>query len=156
MKWSAGRNGSEHCGKEPMLTRILISIAPLVFLAILCAGFGYCLLRMRHDASTLGRRLKATQEKYALDLGAMKVAIAELAERVHGAEDRAGVLVAPRPLPSGLNLNKRSQAVRMLRRGATADTVATTLTLPLPEVELLLRVQQLAGVDIAFTSQEVR
>ncbi len=139
-----------------MPIRILISIAPLVFLAILCAGFGYGLLRLRHEASILGRRLKATQEKYALDVCAMKAAIAEVAERLHRAEDRTGVLVAPRPLPSGLNLNKRSQAVRMLRRGAAADTVAAALTLPLPEVQLLLRVQQLAGKDIAFTSPELQ
>ncbi len=135
---------------------MLVSIVPLVLLAILCVGSGYWFLRLRQDAAALGRRLKTTQEKYALDIGGLKATLAELAERIHRAEDHAGVLVAPRPLPSGFNLNKRSQAVRMLRRGAAADTVATALMLPLPEVELLLRIQQMAGAGEAITSPEIR
>jgi hypothetical protein len=49
------------------------------------------------------------------------------------------------PLPggaprAGFNLNKRSQALRMHRRGEAAEQIATSLELPRQEVELLLKV----------------
>jgi hypothetical protein len=46
----------------------------------------------------------------------------------------------PRP---GLNLNKRSQALRLHRRGDPAEQIATALELPLQEVQLLLKVQRI-------------
>jgi hypothetical protein len=46
------------------------------------------------------------------------------------------------PLRPGLNLNlsKRSQALRMHRRGETPERIAAALELPRQEVELLLKV----------------
>jgi hypothetical protein len=42
----------------------------------------------------------------------------------------------PRP---GFNLNKRSQALRMHRRGETRDQIARSLGIPLQEVDLLIQ-----------------
>jgi hypothetical protein len=133
---------------------MLVSLAPILLMAVLSAGLLYMFLRLRHHAATLRKALQSAEETHATELRETRTALADLAERVRQAEDRAGVLVAPKPLPSGLNLNKRSQAVRMLRRGATVDTVASTLMLPLPEVQLLLRVQQLAASEGGFISPD--
>jgi hypothetical protein len=46
----------------------------------------------------------------------------------------------PRP---GLNVSKRSQALRMHRRGDTPEQVAATLGIPLQEIELLLKVHRI-------------
>ena len=46
----------------------------------------------------------------------------------------------PCPPRSGLNLNKRSQVIRMSRRGEQAEKIAASLNLPQREVELLLKV----------------
>lgn len=49
--------------------------------------------------------------------------------------------------PSGqqaLNLNKRGQVLRMRRRGENPETIAAALSLPRNEVDLLLKVHQLA------------
>ena len=43
-----------------------------------------------------------------------------------------------------LNLNKRGQALRMRRRGENAETIAAALQIPRNEVDLLLKVHQLA------------
>ena len=45
---------------------------------------------------------------------------------------------------SGMNLSKRSQAVRLLRRGEDVGHIAAALGLPRGEVELLIRVQQMS------------
>jgi len=48
--------------------------------------------------------------------------------------------IAPR---SGLNLGKRSQALRMHRRGDSADQIAASLEVPRQEVDLLLKVHRI-------------
>jgi hypothetical protein len=49
------------------------------------------------------------------------------------------------PLRSGLNLSKRVQAVRLLRRGEDVSHVAAALGVTRREVELLIRVQKLSS-----------
>lgn len=56
-------------------------------------------------------------------------------------QSHAGVMVPPPPMPSGLNLNKRSQAMRLLRTGTEVETVAVDLQLPRSEIRLLSKVQ---------------
>ena len=46
----------------------------------------------------------------------------------------------PRP---GMNLNKRSQALRMQRRGDPPSEIASALGVPLQEVDLLLKVHRI-------------
>jgi hypothetical protein len=46
---------------------------------------------------------------------------------------------APRP---GFNLNRRVQALRMMRRGEDVSHIAAALGVPRQEVELFIRVQQ--------------
>jgi hypothetical protein len=44
---------------------------------------------------------------------------------------------------SSLNINKRSQVLRMQRRGNTPEQIAIALEVPLQEVDLLLKVQRI-------------
>jgi hypothetical protein len=55
---------------------------------------------------------------------------------------QAATVVPASPKP-GLNLNKRSQALRMHRRGDAPDEIAVSLGIPLQEVDLLLKVHQI-------------
>ncbi len=54
---------------------------------------------------------------------------------------------APEPIPlrSGLNMNKRVQAIRLLRRGEDAGHIAAALGVTQREIELLMRVQRLSA-----------
>src|SRR5436305_9338192 len=52
----------------------------------------------------------------------------------------APVPAAPRP---GMNLDKRSQALRLHRRGEAPSQIAAMLELPLQEVELLIKVHRI-------------
>jgi hypothetical protein len=74
----------------------------------------------------------------------VRTALEDMSERLREAEERAGMLVAPAPLRSGLNLNKRTQVIRMSRRGERAESIATSLSLPRRQVELLLKVHSMA------------
>jgi len=67
----------------------------------------------------------------------------------------AGASEAPAPEPglalpqgvprSGMNLNKRIQAGRLLRRGEDVSHVAAALGVQRREIELLMRVQKLSA-----------
>jgi len=48
----------------------------------------------------------------------------------------------PRP---GMNLNRRVQALRLLRRGENLEHIAAALGVPRCEIELLVRIQQLTA-----------
>ena len=53
--------------------------------------------------------------------------------------------IAPVLPRAGFNLNKRAQAVHMLRRGEDQAHIAAALNIPRKEIELLVRVQEIAA-----------
>ena len=123
-----------------MLDRYLIPLAPFMLIGInslLCLVFFLCL---EHEIRVLSMRSKRRQSAQESATERLRTEIAELSARVQDAEQRAGVLVPPTPPKSGLNLNKRTQVIRMSRRGEQADKIAASLNLPQREVELLLKV----------------
>jgi hypothetical protein len=66
-----------------------------------------------------------------------------LRARFEELEERTGMLTAPAPVRSGLNLNRRAQAVRLLRRGDSPEQVAAGVGLPTCETRLLAAVERL-------------
>ena len=47
------------------------------------------------------------------------------------------------PVMQGINLTRRTQILRMKRRGETAQDIASTLQIPLGEVSLILKMEKL-------------
>ena len=58
----------------------------------------------------------------------------------------------PVPLGQALNLTKRTQVLRMHRRGETTHSIAAALQLPLGEVVLLLKIERLLDSEQAVAS----
>ena len=48
-------------------------------------------------------------------------------------------------VPQGLNLTKRTQILRMQRRGESLNSIAAAIQLPLAEVTLILKLDRLQG-----------
>ena len=127
-----------------MLERYFIPLAPYALMAL---GFIVCVFlslstesRLRRFKASLGRE-RAAETRLVREL---EVKVAELSERLHDAEDRAGMLTAPVPPKSGLNVNKRTEVLRLSRRGEQAENIVALLGVPKREVELLLKVYALA------------
>ena len=89
--------------------------------------------------------LRSRKKQQAMDarIQAIGAGIEELRSGLKDAEERTGLLVLPAPPPTGLNLNTRSQALRLSRRGEGAEQIAATLGIPQNEVELLLKVHRI-------------
>lgn len=134
-----------------MIGRYLIPLAPFLLIGInsvLCLFFFLCL---EHEMRILKLRLNRRQNAQQASADELKAQVAELTARVLDTEERTGVLVAPTPPKSGLNLNKRSQVIRMSRRGEQAEKIAASLNLPQREVELLLKIYS----RVVYSASEV-
>ncbi len=126
-----------------MLDPYFIPLAPYVLIAlnaVLCLIFFLCLeTEIRALKNAMPQQTKAG-ETVAADF---KAKLEDLSARVQDAEERAGILAVPLPPKSCLNWNKRTQVLRLSRRGEPVENIATLLSMPRQEVELLLKVQTL-------------
>jgi hypothetical protein len=121
-----------------MLERSLLLVGSYAFQA---AGAIVCLLvflALKRELHELRSRL--TRLDFTLRLDAMN-------ERLHEAEERASIPAAPVQARRSVNLSKRSQVIRLSRRGEPVETIAATLGLPCREVELLLKVHKAAAAS---------
>ena len=122
-----------------MLERYLLPLGP--YLLIACNVI-LCLIVFVSFESEI-RRLKSRLRHPAVDqtpLRDLNRKLEEFSGRLRDAEERAGITM---PAPTGrasLNLNKRTQIIRMSRRGEPTEKIATSLSVPRREVELLLKV----------------
>jgi len=121
-------------------------LLPLSYYLLLVAGLAGCVyLFLTFKEELRKREIRWTRRNQGLEetIRAMQADVDGLRGRLREAEERAGMLVPPAPPRSGLNLSKRTQALRMFARGETPEHIAAALSLPEGEVELLLKVQRM-------------
>jgi hypothetical protein len=118
-------------------------LQPAMTYAVLAVGLALCLflfVSMKRDlfaSEARGqKKLKALEADWRAKMETVD-------ERWNELSQISTLLVAPAPPRSGLNLNKRSQALQMNRRGETAPDIAVALAIPQNEVELLVKVQKI-------------
>ena len=109
---------------QPLVQCILLALALIASLALFV---------------TLKQEIQAHARKNQRRMEEMSAKLGEASERLP--ETAA---VAP-PTRSGFNLNRRTQAIRLLRRGETVSHIAAVLGVPQREIELLLRVQRIVA-----------
>jgi hypothetical protein len=116
---------------------------PAMPYAVIAIGLALCLFLF----ATLKRDLRVGEARSGKKLAALeadwKAKMESLDERWKELSQVSSLLVAPPPPRSGLNLNKRSQALERHRRGETPPEIAAALALPQNEVELLIKVQRI-------------
>jgi type II secretory pathway component PulM len=123
----------------------LVPAALLAGLALGSVGLGLLVIfRAAALVSAAERRAHASRGECEAALRALFEKVEGLAGEIREIRKQppsgAPVPAAPRP---GFNLSKRTQALRMHRRGETREQIALTLEIPLQEVDLLLKVQQI-------------
>ncbi|MBI3679850.1 MAG: hypothetical protein HY235_05580 [Acidobacteria bacterium] len=131
------------------MPRDLLELAP--YLAGL-AGVGLALflfLEMRRIQREFQVRWARRQQALHTELGKLRCLVQDLTARVDDAERRAAVLVPPPAAPSGMNLNRRTHAIRLIRRGHTPEQVAAALGISSREAGLLEKAHRLAASGTA-------
>jgi hypothetical protein len=120
-------------------------------LALLC-GFSLAsaalsflaLARARVLAGTAERRARVETGRLSATVEAVEKAVESLSQEVRELRQHspAAAQDGSRPKP-GLNLSKRSQALRMHRRGEPPEQIAASLAVSRQEVDLLLKVHRI-------------
>ena len=126
-----------------MLERYLIPLAPYALTAAGCIVGLFFLLSFEKEVHRLKSKLGRRQSGEQAATRDLKLQIQQLNERLRDTEERAGIVIAPPSPRASLNLNKRTQVLRMSRRGERAENIAASLSLPRREVELLLKIHGL-------------
>jgi len=105
----------------------------------------YLFFSIKREARRDGLRSARDQQGIQDDMDALKKEVEQIRAEFGELSERSATLVEPPPAASGLNLTKRSQALRMHRRGEALDKIAAALMVPEREVELLLKVDELTA-----------
>jgi hypothetical protein len=124
---------------------------PLTNYAFLVAGIGLCLWLCFHcqrGLAAVKQRSRSDRDIYDLRIGSLTFEIAKLRQRLQEAEEQVAVACAPAAPKAGMNLTRRSQVLRMHRRGERPEQIAAALQVPNSEVELLLKLH-LAELECA-------
>jgi len=121
------------------LTLTLGGLSLLTILALVLAATALCLVRSAARAARKGRQSEDGELPSAVQ--ALRADLESLAAQIRDAPASQAQLAGPPR--SGFNLAKRSQALRLNRRGTSPAQIAATLELPLQEVELLLKVDRI-------------
>ena len=125
------------------MTQACFQLAPLYGLAL--AGIAlilivcFCSKRERAGAAPLAVR----QQEIENSLQALRQSVEALAGQAGQCQEQLPSGPLPAPPTAGLNMTKRSQALRMHRKGDTAERIADVLKIPLQEVDLLLKVNRI-------------
>jgi hypothetical protein len=115
-----------------------------VLFGLVLAGVGVSFLalaRSKAAAHVAERRARALREECEAALEPLRQGLSGLQDKVAEIE-RQAAMVPPAPKP-GFNLGKRSQALRMHRRGDAPEQIAAALDVRPQEVELLLKVHRI-------------
>ena len=119
---------------------------PLGYYGLLVVGLVLCLylfISVKNENAQLRHRLE-TERQQRLDMfGEFRVALDNLAHSLQEHEKFEESLIPTRTAPGvSINLTKRSQALRMYRRGDSPEQIGSALQMPRNEVDLLLKVQR--------------
>ena len=124
------------------MSALLFNLIPTVAAAICLTVLLYVILHFRQYAKAVDAVTIPT-----VDAGAenrLRAEIVRLADRLAELESEprgtAGVAVR-----AGMNLTKRTQALRQYRLGQGLESIATELDLTRAEVDLLLKIQQIVS-----------
>ena len=125
-------------------------VHPVLQSGLLTAGFVLCFylfVSLKRKTRQMELGFEKQRQAHEACLEELRRAIGEAQSQFHRFEKEADVRIEPPPAISGLNTGRRRQALRLHGRGESPRQIAAVLSLPQSEVELLLKVDKLAGED---------
>jgi hypothetical protein len=106
------------------------------------------LVRSRAVALDAARDARMAREEREAALAAMRQMMDDLSAQVHEIRLQPPAAATPGIQRAALNLSKRSQALRLHRRGEAPQKIAYTLEIPRQELDLLLKVHRIVMSNI--------
>jgi len=123
-------------------TVVLLGFSAVLAVAAIAVSL-FAVWRSKAVAELSDERTRARCEELQAAIGAFEKTLAgQAAELADLRRQPQGGAVPPSPR-AGLNLCKRSQALRMYRQGDPPGRIAAALEVPLQEVDLLIKVHRI-------------
>lgn len=120
-------------------------VNPVIQLAVTATGMAACLalfIAVKRENFELRQRLRSQQTELEEHIESFRHSLERMMESIEVAESKPAS-PAPAVAPGvSMNLNKRSQALRMYRRGEPTERIAAALQLSRNEVDLILKVHR--------------
>jgi hypothetical protein len=121
---------------------ILLALSTGIALATAVLSF-FALLQVRQVARESRARTREMEGRMQAALKMTDAGVEALTTELHEFERQPALNVSPAVPRSAFNMAKRTQALRMHRQGDSPEKIATSLELPLQEIELLLKVHRI-------------
>jgi hypothetical protein len=122
-----------------MLERIILPVMGCAAVAAALSTCVYLFFTLKRGIDLWRRDAVAERDRLAEELRTLQSRVSDLEGEVAAAAAAKGSLQPPR----GINITKRTQALRMVRRGETPERIAAALAMSRREVQLLMKVQKL-------------
>ena len=103
----------------------------------------FSLWRSQGMTMAIGAQHHTAAEENEVTLANFKRALDDLQSQLRDLQHQSSNGAQIPTLRAGLNLSKRSQALRLYRQGEAPDRIAAALEVPLQEVDLLLKVHRI-------------
>ena len=121
----------------------LVAGISTVFAVAALATSLFAVWRTRAMVNAAENRMKASGRSVEATLRHWRETLDSVAAQVRDLPQQSLPAATSFPPKSGLNMNKRSQVLRMHRKGDAPERISTALEVPLQEVDLLLKVQRI-------------
>jgi len=127
-----------------MSSPMMLLLAAAVVLAVAAVAVSlFAVWRSQAVVMVSDARARAGLELCDASIRELRQAVDGLAEQLRDLSQQPTAEATPLCPKPGLNLTKRSQALRMHRKGEPPDQIAKALALPLQEVDLLIKVHRI-------------
>lgn len=120
------------------MTPLEIILGIITLLSLGLSVFLYLQINRREQHRSA--RWMKRQQSLETELGKLRGSIAEMKSRIAEVDVTARTPTPPSGFANPINLNRRSEAIRMFRRGESPERVAELLGCPRQEARLLLTV----------------
>ena len=121
----------------------LVAGVSAVFAVAALAASLFAVWRTRAMVNAAEDRMKTAGRSVEATLHNWRETLDSVAAQVRDLPQLSLPAAISSPPKSGLNMNKRSQVLRMHRKGEAPEQISTALEVPLQEVDLLLKVQRI-------------
>jgi hypothetical protein len=124
---------------------------PLTNYALLAAGMGLCLWLYFHcerGIALVKSRLRSDRDLHELRISGLLAELGLMRKKLEEIQQQFSAGPTPVAPHAGMNITRRTQVLRMQRRGERPEQIAAALNLPQSEVELLLKLH-LAALEVA-------
>jgi DNA-binding NarL/FixJ family response regulator len=126
--------------------QIAVALLTMVMIVMALGVSGYLFISLKRDMHLLDRKRMDSAAAGEAAIQMVRKEVGEFANQIVDLRKELELMPAPglaSAASAGINLNKRTQALRMMRLGQDSEQIAAALSLPRKEIELLAKVQKL-------------